>query len=257
MGAAEIAAERDHDIILYTGGKGNKKGSRALNLLRERKVDGLIAVGLRQDDPFLPLLRERGMQVVLVNRRTEDSEQAWVSVDNKHGAFQATHYLIDLGHERIGFIDGPSNIEISSERREGYLKALQGAGLVPDPQLIVEGDFDEESGYVCAQRLMTLKDPPSGIFGSNDLMAIGVLNFLRERGLRVPEDVSVMGFDNIHSCYHVSPPLSTVKLPAFQMGQISCNLALDLIEGVTVKEKGILLPTQLVIRQSTGKKLER
>jgi DNA-binding LacI/PurR family transcriptional regulator len=251
MGVAEIASEQGYDVLLYTGGR--EWDFKSKNILQERKVDGLLAVGLRQDDPFLPLLQENKLQVVLVNREAEDPALPWVSVDNRQGVKDAVFYLIEQGHRQIGFISGPETVQITQLRRQGYFDALRAHSILPREELLMEGDYDEESGFQAAKKLLCLKPRPTAIFASNDLMAIGALAAAKEQGIIVPQELSLFGFDNIHSSLHVDPPLSTVKIPAFKMGQLASELMLDLLAGKTPRKIHILLPTELVIRQSTGK----
>lgn len=250
MGVAEIASERGYDVLLYTGSK--ERDARSKNYLLERKVDGLLAVGLRQDDPFLPLLQENKLEVVLVNRESEDPTLPWISVDNRRGVKEAVSYLIGQGHRQIGFIGGPETVQITQLRRQGYFDALRTHRIMPREELLVAGDYDEKSGFAAAKKLLCLKPRPTAIFASNDLMAIGALAAAKEEGILVPEELSIFGFDNIHSSLHVDPPLSTVKIPAYKMGQLAAGLILDLLAGKKPGSKHILLPTELVIRQSTG-----
>jgi DNA-binding LacI/PurR family transcriptional regulator len=246
MGASEVAAQENFDVLLYTGSR-EQTGA----IFQERKVDGLLAVGLRDDDPLLPLLKEQDLKTVLVNREIEDPAFNWVSVDNRQGASLATTQLLKLGHRRIGFIGGPGEVEISRLRLQGYLDALREHGLEPCPELLETGNFDEESGFAVATKLLSLK--PTAIFAANDLMAIGALKAAKKLGIQVPGELSLFGFDNIHSCLHTDPPLSTVKIPAFQMGQLACELMLEILAGEKPKKRQILLPTELVVRQSIAK----
>jgi len=246
MGATEAAAQENFDVLVYTGSR-EKKGAR---VLQERKVDGLLAVGLREDDASIPLIKEE-LTTVFVNRQIKDA--AWVSVDNKEGVSKAVAHLIELGHRQIGFIGGPEKMEISELRKAGYLDAHRKFGLAVRPEYMAAGNFDEESGYAAATKILNSNPRPTAIFAANDLMAIGALKAAKNLSLVVPDDLSLCGFDNIHSSSHTDPPLSTVKLPAFQMGQLACQLLLQLIRGEEPEARQLLLPTELIVRQSSGK----
>ncbi len=247
MGASEAAAQRNYDVLLYTASR------EQTNVLQERKVDGVLAVGLREDDRLLPHLKNQDMRVVFINREIDDQSLTWVSVDNRQGACKAVLELIRLGHRRIGFIGGPNEMRSGKLRRQGYLDALGERGIDICPDLLTEGNFDEESGLECALKLLSLRPRPTAIFAANDLMAIGALKAAKTLKIKVPNELSLCGFDNIHSCLHTDPPLSTVKMPAFKMGQLACQMMLALLSGGEPEARQILLPTELVRRESMGK----
>ncbi len=224
------------------------EGSYA-ELVRARHVDGLVISGPRSDDHELAGLVEDGFPIILQGSRS-DLGAASVDVDNRACARQAVEYLIALGHRRVACItNAPMAYTAASERLAGYRDALSAAGLAFDPGLIHEGAFDAESGRVAAARLA--RTDSSAIFVASDVVAIGALHGLREAGRRVPEDMSVVGFDDIPLAQHVDPPLTTVHLPARLLGETAGRLLLDLVDGRPVATRTIL-PTEFIVRDSTG-----
>jgi len=173
-----------------------------------------------------------------------------VFVANTAGAEQATRHLAALGHRRIGAITGPPGWVATEERRVGYLAALEAAGIDLDPQLVTASDFELGPGAVAAGRLLDLPEPPTAIFGFNDAIAIGVMRAARERGLGVPEDLSVVGFDDVAFATLVSPALTTVRQPLAEMGRAGVSLLLRL--GAGGESLHVELPTRLVLRESTA-----
>lgn len=159
-------------------------------------------------------------------------------------------YLLTLGHRRIGFITGTMEFGCAQQRLAGYQTALQDHGVPIDPQLIGEGDFLQPQGYYCSHTLLSLAEPPTAIFASNDVMAFGVMEAARERGLRLPEELSIIGFDDIPQAAHVHPELTTVRQPLEEMGRCATTLLLKYIEQPDKEVERIELATRLVIRQS-------
>jgi LacI family transcriptional regulator len=170
---------------------------------------------------------------------------------------RATEHLLALGHRRIGFIEGPSRLLCSRARLDGYRAALEAAGVGVDRQLVREGDFYHESGFAGGAALLDLADPPTAIFASSDQMAFGVYEAVRRRGLRVPDDVSVVGFDDLPEVRWSSPPLTTVRQPLTEMGRLAARTVLRLAEGEGVESAGVELATDLVVRESTARPTER
>jgi LacI family transcriptional regulator len=156
-----------------------------------------------------------------------------------------------LRHRRIGFITGTMDLGCSRDRLEGYRSALQDGGLPIDPQLIHEGDFWQPSGFTAAHSLLALPEPPTAIFASNDVMAFGVMEAVRDRGLRIPEDISIVGFDNIPQAEHVSPQLTTIEQPLADMGREAAHMLLAMIQDPECPYHRVELPTSLVVRAST------
>jgi len=222
-----------------------------LRLAREAHVDGMILSGVRSDDDQLRRLSERDFPVVLWGRLS-GSDLPFVDVDNTVAARAAVEHLIALGHRRIGCItNGPPEDTASASRLGGYRHALETNGIAFEPALVRYGDFEERSGNEAMLALLALPDRPSAVFVASDEVALGALKATRALGVRVPDDVAIVGFDDLPISEFVAPALTTVRVPARAIG---AQAALMLIELVTSGElpESVLLPTRLVIRESCG-----
>lgn len=220
-------------------------------LIREQQVDGLILSGPRSGDPLLQELAEDHFPMIL-HGQTPDCPLPCVDVDNKAGAYQAVTHLIGLGHRRIGFIsNAPLSYSGALERYVGYQQALTEHDLPLDDDLVGIGEFLPESGQAAMERLLDLSIPPTALFAASDVVAIGAMSAIHERGLRVPQDVAVVGFDDIFLASHAHPPLTTVHVPAYGLGWTAAEVLISVIEG---EEEGasVMLETELVIRESCG-----
>ncbi len=252
-GVGEAANQAGYDLVLYTILRGHESEERErawLNMLRRGLMDGLVLVLPRSSGEDLVALSHEGFPVVLIDHRGIDTDLPSVSATNVEGATEATRYLLSLGHRRIGFITGLLRYRAGSDRLEGYRLALTQAGVPFDWTLVVTGDFSRRSGYEGAMALMRLPEPPTAIFASNDVSAFGALDALRDLGLRVPEDVSLVGFDDIPAAAETRPPLTTVRQPLVEMGRRGAELVLALLEGKADVSQRIELSTRLIIRES-------
>jgi LacI family transcriptional regulator len=173
-----------------------------------------------------------------------------VQSENLAGAITATEYLLGLGHRRIGFLAGRPDLESARLREQGYRDAVATAGIAVDPDLVRVGDYSLESSIEPARQLLELEDPPTAIFAANDLSAIQTMNVARSLGLSVPEDVSVIGFDNIPESALTETPLTTIDQSIRAMGEEAVRMLVDLLDGVTDRPMEVTLPTKLVVRQS-------
>ena len=174
-----------------------------------------------------------------------------VQINNAAGGWLATSHLIELGHTHIACIAGPSDVTPSGERVDGYRRALHEAGLPILAENIVRGDFHAASGYQITKELLARDKRPTAIFACNDLMAIGALSAAKAMGFRVPEDISVVGFDDIYLAAYSNPPLTTVRQPKYEMGQLATKLLLERIQDPDLPPRTPLLDTELMIRAST------
>jgi LacI family transcriptional regulator len=221
------------------------------HILRGRHFDGVIMFSSDIDDPILPLLIKDGSPLVLIGRHPFFVNLASVDVENREGAREAVAHLIQLGHRRIGIVNGQLEMEPGQARRDGYKQALLEAGFGIDPKLMVEGRFSESVAYQAALQLLDLTDPPTAIFVASDGMATGVLRAIHYRGLRVPEDVAIVGFDDLPLAQHTTPPLTTVRQPVSEMSAAAVRLLIEQIRGEGPVTP-VRLPAHLVVRQSSG-----
>jgi LacI family transcriptional regulator len=245
----ELAAA-SYDLMLYTTHHRKHRESTFVATLSSGLADGLLLVLPSNPSAYLDSYRERGFPCVLIDHRGIDDRGPSVGATNYQGALDATTYLIELGHRRIGFVTGNLEMGCAVDRLEGYRSALARHGLEIDPLLIREGDFHQPRGYECAIELLSLAHPPTAIFASNDVSAFGVLEAVRDNGRRIASDISVVGFDDIPAAVSVHPALTTVRQPLFEMGASATRMLLDLIGNPTRPGERANLPTTLVIRDS-------
>jgi LacI family transcriptional regulator len=253
-GIDEALAAAQYDLMLYTTHRRKTKESVYVASLTQGMTDGLLLVLPRDPEAYLVSLRRRHFPYVLVDHQGIGDIESAVGATNRQGGYEATQYLIELGHRRIGFITGTLDLGCSHDRLEGYRAALRDDGLPIDPQLIQEGDFWQPSGFSATQSLLALPDPPTAIFASNDVMAFGVMEAVRDRGLRIPEDVSIVGFDNIPQAEHVSPQLTTIEQPLADMGREAARMLLAMIQEPNRPYQRVELPTRLIERASTRRR---
>ena len=224
-----------------------------LDNLSMRASDGAILVTTDLDPALHTELQTLQVPAVVIDPAGVPSlEVPTIGATNWAGGVSATEHLTGLGHRRIGFVGGTPTLWCSRARLDGYRAGLEGAGLRVDPALVVEGDFGYESGSLGADVLLSRADPPTAIFAANDQMALGVYEAVRRRGLRVPEDVSVVGFDDLPESRWSSPPLTTVHQPLAEMGLLAARTVLRLVNGERIESPRVELATALVVRGSTA-----
>lgn len=246
----EACYQQGYSLILTNSGGDPARELANINVLLGKQVDGLIlaAVGLGSRDLEQVL---RAAPVVVVDRDLPGVEGDALLVDNLGGGRQATQHLIELGHRRIGCITGPSTTTPSAERVTGYCAALAKAGIAVDEALIARGDFQFAGGYAGAQMLLALPEPPTAIFACNDLMAMGTIAAAAAKGLRVPADLSIVGFDNSTIAGYTMPALTTVAQPVADIGRLAAEMVIRRSQMPDAPQQRHILSTQLVVRQST------
>ena len=236
-------------IPLFVSGHWNAADEqKCIDVLLSRRVDGVIMFTGRLADRALVNVAKQ-IPIVVTGRKLAAPQMFNVNFDNVEGARLATRHLIDLGHRRIAHISGDMAHADAVERQDGYRKALAEAGLDFDPALIVPGDFHEASGLMAVNRLIEVQQDFTAIFAANDQMAYGAALGLYRKNLRVPDDISLVGFDDLPGSQYAIPPLSTVRQPVYELGRLSSVAMLDMLRGVAPKVD--LPPPQLVAREST------
>jgi LacI family transcriptional regulator len=224
-----------------------------LQNLRARATDGVILVASDLAPPLHAELRRLNMPVVVVDPAGVPSmDVPTIGATNWTGGRLATEYLLSLGHRRIGFIAGPTSLLCSRARLDGYRAALEASGVPVDDSLIYQGDFYHESGFAGGTALLDMDKSPTAIFASSDQMALGVYEAVRQRGLRVPNDVSVVGFDDLPEVRWSSPPLTTIRQPLAEMGLLAARTVLRLAQGEKIESPRVELATELVVRDSAA-----
>jgi LacI family transcriptional regulator len=250
-GIQERVFETGHTMLLCTTEGDAAREEQYLSLLRAKHVDGALVDGLvLPSDRIAHFVRE-GLPIVCLDRDIDSTTVPLVQVDNRLGAKLATEHLLELGHMRIAHVEGAPELGISADRVDGYLAAYHELGLEPDPKLRAVGSFTEAGGYAATRELLDRAEF-TAVFAANDLSALGVINALVEGGRRVPEDVSVVGFDDLRLARFTTPPLTTVHQPAREIAQRATQLLLELAAGETVTELRHLLPPEFVVRGSTA-----
>ena len=240
----------DLDLILYTTHRTASKEASYVANLATGMVDGLLLVLPRSPVDFIGNLTQRKFPFVLIDHQGAGRDCPAVGATNWQGAYNATEYLIKLGHVHIGFITGSMDLGCAVERLDGYRSALRTHHISFAPELVYEGTFFQPDGYAGTQALLDLPVPPTAIFASNDVMAMGVMDAVRSRGMRVPGDISVVGFDDIPQASMVHPALTTVNQPLEKMGRVATQKLLDLLQKPDTEAERIELPTELIIRES-------
>jgi LacI family transcriptional regulator len=248
-GINQAVAASDYDLIIYTTGDVHKyhtadQERRYVNLLNGTITDGVIVVtpaatGFSTDAP-----------VVTIDPNNESPECPGIIATNREGAVAAMNYLTGLGHKRIGFITGRLDLVSACHRLQGYKDGLAEAGIPLDDELIQIGDYTTETAFTCSQKLLSLKNPPSAVFASNDMAAVGVYQAASQSGLRIPEDVSVVGFDNLRESVYLKPTLTTIDQFVAEMGRMAVEWIVKLVQGEIPDCKLQKIPTRLVIRDS-------
>jgi LacI family transcriptional regulator len=250
-GINQAVANSDYDLIIYTTGDVRKyhtadQERRYVNLLNGGITDGVIVVApaaanFSTDAP-----------VVTIDPNNESPDCPGIIATNREGALAAINYLTGLGHQRIGFITGRLELVSACHRLQGYKDGLAAAGIPLDDELIQISDYTIETAFLCAQRLFALNQPPTAIFASNDMSAVGVYQAVQEAGLKIPQDCSVIGFDNLHETMHLKPALTTIDQFVSEMGKMAVELVEKLIRGETLECNLQKIPTRLVLRESCG-----
>lgn len=287
QGIAEVIEETDYELVLYSISHRTDRSAMIDRILEARLIDGLIAVypdGIARaessDSPergassHLSELYQHGLPVVILDDQSLPGQTPWVGPDNRVGAYEAVRHLVRLGHTRIAHIQGPLQYQCSHDRFDGYRQALAEAGIAFEPAYAVRGDFTTDGSYAAAEELLALPERPTAIFAGNDQMAYSVLSVARAQGLRIPEDLALVGFDDTELSIYVRPALTTVRQPFETMGRTAAELLLSLVNAPhtfdadwyarapqaaqtrysreALKAMQIQQPTELIVRESCG-----
>ncbi len=249
LGVEQAAIEQGFHVLLKPIDPKDPGGYTSL--IRENHVDGILLSGPRQDDKALVELYEEGVPVMLMGQMPH-TMMPFVDVNATAGAESATRHLISLGHRRIGMItNAPLDYTSAQQRRTGYCQAMESAGLTLDPALIQEGDYTPTSGYSAMESLLEISPRITAVFVASDVVAIGAMLAIKRAGLRIPEDIAIVGFDDIPLAEFFDPPLTTVHLPAYGLGWAAGERLIRLIQGEGLSENSLLLESNLVTRQSS------
>lgn len=251
-GINDRAVELDYDILLFSTNPKKQLSKSYADLCRERNVDGAILSGLRVNDPYLhEVLNHPDFPCVLIDIPVESDNIGHVTTDNVRGATAAVEHLIQLGHRDIAMINGHDEAAVSRDRKEGYRKALEQAGIPFREELVFNGQFKEAGGFEAMNEILIKRPNVTAVFSASDLMVLGALKALEKVGRKVPESMSIVGYDDIAIASHCHPPLTTIRQDRYEMGYQAAQLLVDLLDGRHVKRK-IVLHSELIVRHSTA-----
>src|SRR6266581_719759 len=252
-GVEEWGASHETGVAVSAVRHGNARPASWTSALASHDTDGVIVVISETTEEQLQQLRSGGIPLVVVDpANPPPPDLASVGATNWAGGLAATEHLLGLGHRRIAAIAGPGDYLCSRARIDGYRSALERAGIRFDPALVRHGDFQHEGGFVRGGELLSLRERPTAIFAGSDQQAFGLYEAARQRGLRIPQDLSVVGFDDLPVAGWVSPPLTTVRQPLAEMGGVAAQMLGELIEGLPLRSSRVELSTELIVRESTA-----
>jgi len=252
-GIENVGFAAGYNVILCNSAHDLSKELAYLDMLISKRVDGAIYMTADTHREQLQPLLDNKIPLVTFDR--EYAEIDAILLDNLAGGCAATKYLLELGHRQIACIGGPDTGTRSGDRVRGYQQMLADAGVPAEPELLAIGDWSFQSGLEAAQRFLSLPVPPTAIFACNDMMAIGAMSYLQKAGVKVPDDISVMGFDNITLAGFSAPPLTTIATPILQLGQQLCQMLLDRINGqLPAVAQRIMIGGELLVRDSTARR---
>jgi DNA-binding LacI/PurR family transcriptional regulator len=251
-GLEHVLREQGYTYLLANSDGRTDRERLYLDTLRDEGVAGFLVVPSENDPRRYRELQAAGVPLVLLDRAAPGLRADQVAVANQEGAHAAVRHLIELGHRRIGYIGGPVAVNVARERRAGYREALEEAGIRGDPGLERAADFQQSGGRLAATELMSRAAPPTALFVANNLMTIGALEVLHERQLRIPEDIAIIGFDDMPWATCFRPPLSVVAQPTFELGAAAARLLLDRLREPSRPYRRVVLETRLLNRGSEG-----
>jgi LacI family transcriptional regulator, galactose operon repressor len=250
QGVSDVLEARGYGLLLSTMNRGADSLAQFARHVSANAFDGLLVVEPPDTLSYVASLHESGLPVVMIDDRGHHPEFPSVATSNAEGAADAARHLLDIGRSRLAMISGPSQFGCTRDRTSGFRARLSDSGVRFDKRLLVEGDFTREGGHLAIRHLLDSGVAFDGVFTHNDLTAVGVLDGLRLAGRSVPDDVAVVGFDDISIAAHTQPALTTVRQPSREMGEAAAKLLLSRLSGEDLPEGPVVVPTSLVVRES-------
>lgn len=250
QGISSVAHKHKLSLVLSTGKTFQQEDEECLSLLRQRRVDGVILLASHRDDQLIPRLTQDGFPFVLIGRYEGSEEINWVNNDNFEDAKTAVRYLLNKGHTQIACLDGDPRYVVSADRLLGYERAFLDHNLEVPSNLVEHSEFSVEGGYQATHRLLARQEPFSALFAVDDVVAIGAMRALQERGIKVGSEVAVVGFNDTILGACVQPALTSVHVPIYELGQIAVQMLTAQIYGSGVYHHHQMLPASLVVRDS-------
>ncbi|HBY56989.1 MAG TPA: LacI family transcriptional regulator [Candidatus Atribacteria bacterium] len=252
-GVEDAANKNNFNVILCNTDDKPKKERTYLEILREKRVDGLILGTAHIKDKSILELEKKKFPYILISRNIERLDKNCIIIDDVAGGIMATEYLIKLGHQRIAHITGPLQTRSALNRLKGYKLALKKYGIDYKDELVGEGDFRIKGGYQVMKRYLKLAKPPTAIFAANDLLALGAMQAIQKKNFLIPDDFSVIGFNDIELASFVYPPLTTIRQPILEMGNLAVKMLLKIITDKEFNQRRVVLQPKLIIRESCKK----
>lgn len=250
-GAEDAANAHGYSLILTNSNANPDRELKVVHSFEERRVDGIIVLDSRVGSVYVPMLTRMRVPIVLINSQHPGEYVHSISIDNIGASQTATRYLVHLGHRQIAYMGKTGGYQSNAERAAGYRQALQAAGIEERPEYVVMGDGKPESGKNAMEQLLSLPEIPTAVFCYNDLMAIGAFSAIRQRGLTVPGDISIVGFDDIGIASFTQPPLTTIRQPKHQMGRAATEMLLSLLKE-SVPSSVRKVQGELIVRESAA-----
>jgi len=250
-GIEDIATMYNYNIILSNSDQNKEKEIHLINSMLGKQVDGLVFMGGKITEDHIREFNNASVPVVLAATEDETNSVPSVNINYEEAAFDATMTLFEKGNDDVAFISGPIETNINEQKYNGYLRALQEKGKSYTDKYIVRGDYTYDSGIEALDQLMAIDEKPTGIFVASDEMALGVIHGAQDRGMKVPEDIEVFGFDNTRLATMVRPTLSTVVQPMYDIGAVSMRLLTKYMNNEDVAEQNVILPHRNIERNST------
>jgi LacI family transcriptional regulator len=249
-GIESVLQENEYLLLLGNTSDNPQREQQKLNSFLSEDVTGLIFACSNQDATYYNKLLDKGIALVAVDRKPANLKVDCVQVDNDEAAFRAVQHLVQEGHKRIGLVAGPLTISTAAQRCAGYQRALVAAGLAVDPQLIQVGDYRQVGGYSAMGVLLDQPDRPSAVLVSNNLMTLGALQMIHERDLNIPDEIALIGFDDMPWAASLRPPLTVIAQPVFEMGAVAARLLMGRIQEPGSPIQQVTLDTKLIVRAS-------
>lgn len=248
----ESVIEEDNFVLLLSNSDEDPHRERIqLNTLEAERVSGIIISPCRSDSDVLRKLVSERMPVVVIDRAITRLKVDTVTVHNVEAACDAVQHLVSLGHRRIALIGGPERVSTGAERRQGFIQGMRAAGIPVPGEYLQIGDFRQESGYLAMKRLLDLPQPPSAVLVGNNLMTLGALQAINEECMAIPDEITVVGFDDMSWATSLQPPLTVIAQPTFEMGVTAARLLLERIENPDLPTRHVILDTSLIVRKSS------
>lgn len=252
-GVEDVASQAGFSTILCNTDESERKQADYLTTLVQKRVDGILLVPARSAAAPVKWLQQRNVPVVIIDRRAPGARVDCVRGQSEAGGYALARLLYDLGHREVAILSGPADVSTAQDRVAGFLRASQECGVILRPGHLIYGSFTVASGYAMTQHVLKARPQPTALLAANNFIAIGAYRALRDAGLRVPEDVSLVGFDNLPDYIVLDPFLTVSAQPAYEMGQRAAELLLERLAGRGPAEsQDIQLPNELIVRRSSG-----